>query len=50
MILTLKPKGRGNWHELVMAIEGSRAQALLFQIGQTITLAGIVYRICKVSA
>ncbi len=50
MTLTLKPKGRGNWHTLLLAIDGSRAQALLFQVGDLIPLAGVVYRICKVSA
>lgn len=47
-MLFLKPKGRGNWRTAVMAIEGDRADPLLVRVGETITLAGIVWRICKV--
>lgn len=49
-MLTLKPRGRGNWSVLLLRIEGDRAQPLLFKVGETLMLAGIVYRICKVSA
>lgn len=49
-MLLLKPKGRGNWSTLQLRLDGDRAQALLFNVGDTITLAGIVYRICQVSA
>lgn len=50
MTLMLKPIGRGNWAPLTMTLEGSRAQALLFQPGSIIVLAGLRYRICKVTA
>lgn len=50
MTLVLKPLGRGNWATLRMTLEGSRAQALLFQVGAIIVLAGLRYRICKVTA
>ena len=50
MTLLLKPKGRGNWAPLELTITGSRAQPLLFRIGELITLAGIVYRIHKVTS
>ncbi len=50
MTLVLKPKGRGNWTALHITIEGSRAQSLLFPIGAEIVLAGLTFRICKVSA
>jgi hypothetical protein len=47
-MLILRPKGRGNWTPLVMAIEGARAAPLLVKTGQFITLGGIVWRISKV--
>lgn len=50
MTLVLKPRGRGNWTPLTVTIEGSRAQALLFQVGATFVLAGHSFRICKVSS
>lgn len=49
-MLTLKPKGRGNWTAIVMAIEGRRASPLLIRVGQTIELGGVVWRICRVEA
>ena len=47
-MLVLKPNGRGNWSSIVMAVEGNRATPLLVKVGETVTLAGIVFRICKV--
>lgn len=49
-MLVLKPRGRGNWSVLRMRLDGDRAQPLLFRVGETITLAGINYRICEVTA
>lgn len=49
-MLILKPKGRGNWSVLRVQLDGDRAQPLLFRVGETITLAGVVYRICEVTA
>lgn len=48
-MLTLKPKGRGNWAEITMRIEGGRLSPLLIRPGQTFPLGGVVWRICKVT-
>lgn len=48
-MLTLKPKGRGNWATLSVEILGPQALPLLFRVGETIVLAGAVFRICKVT-
>lgn len=47
-MLVLRPKGRGNWTPLIVAIEGKRASPLLVRSGQMLTLGGVVYRIAKV--
>ncbi len=47
-MLVLKPKGRGNWTPIVLTVDGDRATPLLVKVGETVTLAGIVFRICKV--
>lgn len=47
-MLILKPKGRGNWRTATMQIDGERGGALLVSVGQTVTLGGIVWRICEV--
>lgn len=47
-MLILKPKGRGRWTPITMAIEGPRASPLLIRAGQLITLGGVVWRICRV--
>lgn len=44
----LKPKGRGNWSTVDMVISGALARPLLFQVGQTFTLGGVVWRICRI--
>ena len=48
MILVCRPKGRGNWAPLYMAVEGKRADPLLVRVGQTFALGGIVFRICSI--
>lgn len=48
MMLILKPKGRGNWSTVDMVISGARALPLLFQVGQTFTMGGVVWRICRI--
>jgi hypothetical protein len=48
-MLTLKPRGRGNWRPLVITIIGDRASPLLIRPGQLLTLGGVVFRICTVS-
>lgn len=50
MILELKPVGRGNWSVLTMQLSGDRAQPFLFHVGGEILLAGIPFRICKVTS
>lgn len=49
MTLTLKPKGRGNWAIVTMELAGVGVKPLLFPVGSTLVLAGITFRICKVS-
>lgn len=50
MTLILKPIGPGNWSIVTMVLTGDRAQPLLFKVGSTIELAGITFRICRVTA
>lgn len=50
MTLILKPKGRGNWSPITIEVTGRRALPLLIQRGQTMTLGGLVWRICRVIA
>lgn len=50
MTVELKPTGRGNWATLVMQLQGDRAQPLLFRVGEVIVLAGVPFRICKVTS
>ena len=47
-MLTLKPKGRGNWRISTMHIEGAHQLPLLVAVGQLITIGGVVCRICGV--
>ncbi len=47
-MLILKPKGRGNWACVDVTISGRRALPLLFQVGQTFTMGGVVWRICRI--
>lgn len=47
-MLVLRPKGRGNWKPLVLAIEGRDVGTLLIRRGQEIALGGITWRISKV--
>lgn len=47
-MLILKPKGRGNWRSVDVVISGHQALPLLFQVGQTISMGGLVWRICRI--
>lgn len=48
-MLIVKPKGRGNWRSVVIAIEQSkRVPPLLIRAGQLLPLGGVVFRIAKV--
>lgn len=50
MTLTLKPCGRGSWTPMVLRFEGKRASPLLVRKGDRITIGGITFRVCEVSA
>lgn len=47
-MLIAKPAGRGNWHQIVVAVEGPRAQPLLVKVGDRFELAGVTWRVVKV--
>lgn len=47
-MLILKPKGRGNWKPLVLAIEGAHLPLLMVRVGEVLTLGGVVFRIAEV--
>lgn len=47
-MLILKPKGRGNWASVTVAIEGARITPLSIAVGQLITLGGVTFRVCQV--
>lgn len=47
-MLICRPKGRGNWKPIVLAIEGDRASPLLVRVGHEFTLGGVVWRVAKV--
>jgi len=49
-MLILRPPGRGNWTPLVLAIAESKHSPLPLEVfvGQTMTIAGRVFRISKV--
>lgn len=49
-MLFLKPKGRGNWKQLVLAIEGAHLPFLTVRAGDLVQLGGITFRICRVTA
>ena len=45
-MLILRPRGRGNWRTSELVIQGQgRFTPLLFQVGQLLSLGGIVFRI-----
>jgi hypothetical protein len=47
-MLILKPKGRGNWRTSTLHIEGAHQLPLMVEVGQVITIGGVVFRICEV--
>lgn len=47
-MLVLKPKGRGNWASTTVELKGPHVQPMLFRVGSTLLLAGVVFRICEV--
>lgn len=48
MTLILKPIGRGNWKKAELTVTGDHIAMLLILVGQRITLAGAVFRVCEV--
>jgi hypothetical protein len=49
MTLVCKPRGRGNWRTVTLAIDGSHVLLpMLVRAGQTFSLGGVVFRICRV--
>jgi len=50
VIVILRPKGRGNWRPVTMAIEGSRVSPLLIRRGQLVPLGGVVFKVSRVLA
>ena len=50
VMIIAKPVGRGNWHQIVVAVEGPRAQPMLVKAGDRFELAGVIWRIVKVVA
>jgi hypothetical protein len=47
-MLVLKPRGRGNWKPLVLAISGAHLPALTVKPGDLVPLGGVIFRVCKV--
>jgi hypothetical protein len=47
-MLILKPRGRGNWKPLVLAISGAHLPIMAVRLGEHITLGGIVFRVHQV--
>jgi hypothetical protein len=50
MTLILKPRGRGNWAALTVTIKGKHIAPLNVAVGALLTIGGIVFRVCKMSA
>lgn len=48
MTIVCKPRGRGNWRTVTLAVEGAHVLPMLVRAGQTINLGGVVLRICRV--
>ena len=47
-MLTLKPKGRGNWKTLQLRVSGAHLPALTVRPGDLVTLGGVVFRVCRI--
>jgi len=50
MTLLLRPLGRGNWAVTTVSVEASRHAPLPLEVhaGQLLTIAGRVFRVCRV--
>jgi hypothetical protein len=47
-MLTLKPRGRGNWKPLYLQVSGAHLPGLTVRPGHLVTLGGVVFRTCSV--
>jgi hypothetical protein len=48
--LILKPQGRGNWRVTSLQIDSKHCAPFFFQVGQTMRLGMVSFRICEVIA
>lgn len=48
-MLHLRPKGRGNWRMITLAVGGIDPDLFRFRLEQDVVLAGRSYRIVKVT-
>lgn len=47
-MLTLKPRGRGNWSPLYLRVTGAHLPFLTVRPGEFVVLGGVVFRVCEV--
>lgn len=47
-MLTLKPKGKGNWHPLYLQVSGAHLPFLTVKPGDVVVLGGAVFRVCRI--
>lgn len=47
-MLTLKPRGRGNWRPLYLRVSGAHLPFLTVRPRDLVTLGGVVFRVCAV--
>lgn len=48
-MLTLKPRGRGNWNPLYLRVSGAHLPFLTVKAGDVVVLGGVIFRVCRVS-
>lgn len=50
MTIVAKPIGRGNWSPLRLVYAGPQMAPFTARIGETFTVAGVTWRVCRVEA
>lgn len=50
MTVICKPLGRGNWAPLRLQYAGPQMAPFVVRVGETFNLAGVVWRVCEVTA
>ena len=50
MTVLCKPIGRGNWSPLRLQYAGPQMAPFVVRVGEKFTLAGVVWRVCEVTA